>query len=353
MSLNALIRSISCQQGDTWKRSSWRCVRRRCQRRVCGLQQSYIPVPPSLPGHGSARTSPRHRVHPHSATRRKAPRARPSAPCPHTDCPAHLKWKGQCVHAHLTLRQLVPPIGPSAQAKFHVRWGWRQPPILEHEHDRHARKGLLHSENRGLNKRISESEASQPPARPAAAPCRRHHGIRRPRGRSNPRRVGGVHVFRWLDGVQRLDDLHHLEGKGGGRAAPRRHANKLWAVAVPYGDSGNWRSHRVSELSRSGEIPNSAAAEVVLRGGRAAAVSADEALAQPLCRRGDRPAHARRPRDGPCYRPTVERMRISISPPRLLLQAAAHGHLPARPGDVAASTRRWANIAPFRTLRLR
>eukprot|EP01046_Picozoa_sp_COSAG06_P096237 COSAG06_NODE_42337_length_382_cov_2.342756_1_plen_65_part_01 len=42
---------------------------------------------------------------------------------------------------------------------------------------------LLHSENRGLNKRImnkriSESEASPPPARPAAAPCRRHHGIR-------------------------------------------------------------------------------------------------------------------------------------------------------------------------------
>ena len=84
MSLNALIRSISCQQGDTWKRSSWRCVRRRCQRRVCGLQQSYIPVPPSLPGHGSARTSPRHRVHPHSATRRKAPRTRPSSPCPHS-----------------------------------------------------------------------------------------------------------------------------------------------------------------------------------------------------------------------------------------------------------------------------
>ena len=158
---------------------------------------------------------------------------------------------------------------------------------------------LLHSENRGLNKRISESEASQPPARPAAAPCRRHHGIRRPRGRSNPRRVGGMHVFRRLDGVRRLDDLHHLEGEGGGRAAPRRHATKLWAVAVPYGDSGNWRSHRVSELSRSGEIPNSAAAEVVLRGGRATTVSADEALAQPLCQRGGHPAHARRPRDGP------------------------------------------------------
>ena len=97
-------------------------------------------------------------------------------------------------------------------------------------------------------------------------------------------------------------------GRGGGgqqagimayRSAPRRHATKLWAVAVPYGNGGNWRSHRLSELSRSGEIPNSAAAEVVLRGGRATAVSADEALAQPLCRRGDRPAHARRPRDGP------------------------------------------------------
>jgi len=70
--------------GGYMERSSWRCVRRRCQRRVCGLQQSYIPVPPSLPGHGSARTSPRHRVHPHSATRRKAPRTRPSSPCPHS-----------------------------------------------------------------------------------------------------------------------------------------------------------------------------------------------------------------------------------------------------------------------------
>ena len=41
---------------------------------------------------------------------------------------------------------------------------------------------------------------------------------------------------------------------------------------------------------------------------------------------------------------------LSTSPPRLLLQAGAHGHLPARPRDVAARTRRWANIAPFRTL---
>ena len=131
-----------------------------------------------------------------------------------------------------------------------MRWGRRQPPILEHEHDRHARKGLLHSENRGLNKRISESEASQPPARPAAAPCRRHHGIRRPRGRSNPRRVGGVHVFRWLDGVRRLDDLHHLEGEGGGRAAPRRHASKLGRTAISFDDDGNWRCRRVSDLSR-------------------------------------------------------------------------------------------------------
>jgi hypothetical protein len=209
---------------------------------------------------------------------------------------------------------------------------------------------LLHSENRGLNKRISESEASPPPARPAAAPCRRHHGIRRPRGRSNPRRVGGVHVFRWLDGVQRLDDLHHLEGKGGGRAAPRRHANKLWAVAVPYGDSGNWRSHRVSELSRSGEIPNSAAAEVVLRGGRAAAVSADEALAQPLCRRGDRPAHARRPRDGPAIDQQSSGCASPSAPHACSFKLPLMATFQPAQEMSRRSTRRWANIAPFRTL---
>ena len=62
------------------------------------------------------------------------------------------------------------------------------------------------STNRDLNKRTAESEASPPTTRTAAAPCRPLHGLRRPRGTSESRRVGGVHVLRPLDGVQRLDN---------------------------------------------------------------------------------------------------------------------------------------------------
>ena len=72
---------------------------------------------------------------------------------------------------------------------------------------------VIHSsqtENRELNKRTAESEASPPPARTAAAPYRPSHGVRRPRGTSESRRVGGVHVLRPLDGVQRLDDQHNV-----------------------------------------------------------------------------------------------------------------------------------------------
>ena len=232
MSLNALIRSISCQQGDTWKRSSWRCVRRRCQRRVCGLQQSYIPVPPSLPGHGSARTSPRHRVHPHSATRRKAPRTRPSSPCPHS-LPKHSSSGRDGAST---------PTSPCASSSHLLTTQLRQSSTCVGGGDSHRSlntstigmhvKDSCTVENRGLNKRISESEASQPPARLAAAPCRRHHGIRRPRGRSNPRRVGGMHVFRRLDAClsQNIDACDR--GGGESHRARRRQLRWSWRPAT-------------------------------------------------------------------------------------------------------------------------
>ena len=55
------------------------------------------------------------------------------------------------------------------------------------------------TENRDLNKRTAESEASPPSARPATAPYRPSHGFCRPRGTSKPCRVGGVHYLsvRW------------------------------------------------------------------------------------------------------------------------------------------------------------
>ena len=51
------------------------------------------------------------------------------------------------------------------------------------------------TENRDLNKRTAESEASPPSARPATAPYRPSHEFCRPRGTSKPCRVGGVHFL--------------------------------------------------------------------------------------------------------------------------------------------------------------
>ena len=95
------------------------------------------------------------------------------------------------------------------------------------------RRGLLHSENRDLNKRSSESEASPPSACPAAAPCRPHHGLCWPRGTSKPRRVGGIHRPPAARRSPALDDLHGLVWKAWRRCrgvgapplrAPVRHA---------------------------------------------------------------------------------------------------------------------------------
>ena len=70
------------------------------------------------------------------------------------------------------------------------------------DHRRRARSSRASSltsssqtENRDLNKRTAESEASPPSARPTTAPYHPSHGFCRPRGTSKPCRVGGVHYL--------------------------------------------------------------------------------------------------------------------------------------------------------------
>ena len=93
------------------------------------------------------------------------------------------------------------------------------------------RRGLLHSENRDLNKRSSESEASPPSACPAAAPCRPHHGLCWPHVKTAQSRRD--HRPPAARRSPALDDLHGLVWKAWRRCrgvgapplrAPVRHA---------------------------------------------------------------------------------------------------------------------------------
>ena len=82
------------------------------------------------------------------------------------------------------------------------------------------------------NKRTAESEASPPSVIPAATPYRPSHRVRRPRGTSKPRRVGGVHVLRPLDGVQRLDDLETQPSSPSWRSSASRAATNCAFSAI-------------------------------------------------------------------------------------------------------------------------
>ena len=104
---------------------------------------------------------------------------------------------------HLGLLRLLPVRSAPLAMRRASGW-WREPLIIEDELDRdhHVLSSLTSSsqtENRDLNKRTAESEASPPSARPATAPYRPSHGFCRPRGTSKPCRVGGVHYLsvRW------------------------------------------------------------------------------------------------------------------------------------------------------------